>query len=40
MGPVSKLIIPFLYSTNSPKIITNRYRCFFSLYNIPNRSAI
>ena len=36
MGLVSKLIILFLYSTGSLKIITNRYKCFFSLYNIPN----
>ena len=40
MGFISKLIILFLYSTGSPKIITNRYRCFFSLYSIPNRSTV
>ena len=39
MGLIFKLIIPFLYSTSSPKIITNGYK-FFYLYNIPNRSAI
>ena len=36
MGPISKLIILSLYSTGSPKIITNRYRCSFFLYSIPN----
>ena len=36
MGPVSKLIILFLYSTGSPKIIINGYRYSFSLYSISN----
>ena len=36
MGFISKLIILSLYSTSSPKIIANRYRFSFSLYNIPN----
>ena len=40
MGPIFKLIILSLYSTSSPKIVTNGYRCSFSLYSIPNRSAI
>ena len=40
MGLISKLIIPSLYSTSSPKIIINGYRCFFSLYSIPNRFTI
>ena len=40
MGPVSKLIIPSLYSTNSSKIIINKYRCSFFLYSIPNYSTI
>ena len=40
MGSISKLIIPSLYNTSSPKIITNRYKCFFSLYSIPNRSTV
>ena len=40
MGPISKLIILFLYNTSSPKIITNGYRCSFFLYSIPNRFAI
>ena len=40
MGPVFKLIILFLYSTGSPKIVTNGYRYSFPLYNIPNCSAI
>jgi hypothetical protein len=30
-SPVSKLIILFLYFTESPKIIINRYRFFFYL---------
>ena len=40
MGLISKLIILSLYSTSFSKIVTNRYRCSFSLYNIPNYSAI
>ena len=40
MGLISKLIIPSLYSTNSPKIVTNRYRYSFSLYSISSRSVI
>ena len=40
MGPVFKLIILSLYSTSSPKIIINGYRYSFSLYNIPNCSAV
>ena len=36
MGSVSKLIIPSLYSTGSPEIITNGYKYFFFLYSIPN----
>ena len=40
MGPVFKLIILFLYSTSSPKIIINKYGYFFSLYSIPNRFTI
>ena len=40
MGPVSKLIILFLYSTSSPKIITNGYKCFLSLYSMPNYSTV
>ena len=36
MDSISKLIILFSYSTSSPKIITNRYMYFFSLYSIPN----
>ena len=40
MGSVFKLIILFLYNTGSPKIVTNGYRCFFSLYSIPNRFTV
>ena len=40
MGSVSKLIILSLYSTSSPKIITNGYKCSFFLYSISNRSII
>ena len=40
MGPISKLIIPSLYSTGFPKIVINGYRCSFSLYNIPNRFTV
>ena len=40
MGPVFKLIIPSLYNTSSFKIVINRYRCFFSLYSIPNYFTI
>ena len=40
MGPVFKLIILFLYSTSFSKIITNKYRCFFSLYSISNYFTI
>ena len=40
MGPISKLIILFLYNTSSPKIVTNRYKYSFFLYNIPNRFII
>ena len=40
IGPISKLIILFLYSTSSPKIITNGYRCSFSLYSIPNHFTV
>ena len=40
MGPISKLIILSLYSTGSPKIITNGYRYSFSLYSISNYSAV
>ena len=40
IGLIFKLIIPFLYSTSSPKIITNGYRHSFFLYNIPNYSII
>ena len=40
MGPVFKLIILFLYSTSFPKIITNGYGYFFSLYSIPNRFTV
>ena len=40
MGFIFKLIIPFLYSTSSFKIITNRYRYSFSLYSIPNLFTI
>ena len=40
MGPVSKLIILFLYSTSSPKIITNGYRCSFFLYSIFSRFTV
>ena len=36
IGPISKLIILFLYSTSSFKIVTNKYKYFFSLYSIPN----
>ena len=36
MGPIFKLIMLFLYSTSSPKIMVNGYRYSFSLYNIPN----
>ena len=36
MGFIFKLIMLFLYSTSSFKIVINRYRCSFSLYNIPN----
>ena len=39
MGFIFKLIILFLYSTSSSKIITNGYKCFF-LYNISNHSTI
>ena len=40
MGSIFKLIILFLYNTGSPKIITNKYKSIFFLYNIPNCSAI
>ena len=40
MGLISKLIIPSLYSTSSPKIIINGYKYSFFLYNIPNYSTI
>ena len=40
ISPVFKLIILFLYNTSSPKIITNRYRYFFSLYSIFNYFTI
>ena len=40
MGFVFKLIIPSLYSTSFPKIATNKYKCSFSLYNIPNYFTI
>ena len=40
MGPVLKLIILFLYNTSFFKIVTNRYKYFFSLYSIPNRFTI
>ena len=40
ISPIFKLIILSLYSTSSPKIITNRYKYFFSLYSIPNYSTI
>ena len=40
MGPISKLIILFLYSTSSLKIIVNKYRYFFFLYSIPNYFTI
>ena len=40
MGSVFKLIILSLYSTGSPKIITNGYRCSFFLYSISNRFTI
>ena len=40
MGFISKLIILSLYSTSSSKIITNGYRCSFSLYSIPNRFTV
>ena len=40
MGPVFKLIILFLYSTDSPDIITNGYKYSFFLYSIPSCSTI
>ena len=40
MGPIFKLIIPSLYNTSSPKIITNGYRYSFSLYSIPNHFTV
>ena len=40
MGSVFKLIILFLYSTNSSKIVINGYRCSFFLYSIPNYSTV
>ena len=40
MSPISKLIMPFLYSTNFLEIVTNRYRYSFSLYSISNRFTI
>ena len=40
MGPIFKLIILFLYSTGSPKIIINGYKYSFSLYSIPNYFTI
>ena len=40
MGPIFKLIILFLYNTDSPEIVTNEYRYFFSLYSIFNRFII
>ena len=40
MGSISKLIILFLYSTSSLKIVINRYRCSFSLYSIPNHFTV
>ena len=40
MGFISKLIILSLYNTSSPKIITNRYGYFFSLYSISNRFTV
>ena len=40
MGPISKLIIPSLYSTSSPKIVINGYKYSFFLYSIPNHFAV
>ena len=40
IGFIFKLIILSLYSTSSPKIITNGYRYSFSLYSIPNHFTI
>ena len=40
MGFVFKLIILFLYNTNSLEIVINGYRYSFFLYNIPNRFTI
>ena len=40
MGFVFKLIILFLYSTGSFKIVTNGYRYSFFLYSIFNRFTI
>ena len=39
ISPVSKLIIPSLYSTSSPEIMTNKESFSFSLCSIPNYST-
>ena len=36
---VTKVIVEYV-STNSSKIVINKYKYFFSLYNIPNHSAV
>ena len=40
MGPVSKLIILFLYNTGFFKIVINGYKCSFFLYNILSRFTV
>ena len=40
MGFIYKLIMPFLYSTGSLKIITNGYKYFFFLYSIFSRFIV
>ena len=40
MGFIFKLIIPFLYSTGSFKIVINKYRYSFFLYSIFSRFTI
>ena len=40
IGLVFQLIMPFLYSTSSPKIITNGYGYSFFIYSIFSYSAV
>ena len=40
MGPIFKLIILLLYSTSFSEIVTNKYKCFCSLYSISSYFTI